>query len=87
MLCDNSFTLLKTIIAHNWSLLDVFGSNPDYSLTAFNVKALVLLLRPRDIIIKVRKECIKICSYSGSINSFYRRLEQNVKCVLLCDID
>ena len=33
MLCDNSFTLLKTIIAHNWSLLDVFGCNPDYPVT------------------------------------------------------
>lgn len=86
MLCDNSFTLLKTIITHNWSLLDVFGCNPDYPVTSFNVKGLVLLLRPTDVIIEVREECIKICSYSGSINSFYRRLEQNVKCVLLCDI-
>ena len=86
MLCDNSFTLLKAIIAHNWSLLDVFGCNPDYPVTAFNVKGLVFLLRRTDTIIEVREECMKIRSYSGSINSFYRRLEQNVKCVLLCDI-
>lgn len=86
MLCDNSFTLLKVIIAHNWSLLDVYGCNPDTPVTSFNVKGLVLLLRPTDVIIEVREECIKIRSYSGSINSFYRRLEQNVKCVLLCDI-
>lgn len=86
MLCDNSFTLLKAIIAHNWSLLDVFGCNPDAPVTSFNIKGLVLLLRPTDVIIEVREECIKIRSYSGSINSFYRRLEQNVKCVLLCDI-
>lgn len=87
ILCDNSFTLLKTIIAHNWSLLDVFGCNPDYPVTSFNVKGLVLLLKPTDVIIEVREKHIKIRSYSGGVNSFYRRLEQNVKCVLLCDID
>ena len=86
MLCDNSFTLLKVIIAHNWSLLDVYGCNPAAPVTSFNVKGLVLLLKPTDVIIEVREECIKIRSYSGGVNSFYRRLEQNVKCVLLGDI-
>lgn len=87
MLCDNSFTLLKAIIAHNWSLFDIFGCNPDAPVTSFNVKGLVLLLKPTDVIIEVREKRIKIRSYSGGVNSFYRRLEQNVKCVLLCDID
>lgn len=86
MLCDNSFTLLKAIIAHNWSLFDIFGCNPAAPVTSFNVKGLVLLLKPTDVIIEVREECIKIRSYSGGVNSFYRRLEQNVKCVLLGDI-
>ena len=86
MLSDNNFALLKEIIAHNWSLLDVFGCNPDTPLTSFNVKGLVFLLKPTDVIIEIREECIKIRSYSGSINSFYRKREQKVKCVLLCDI-
>lgn len=86
MLCDNSFTLLKAIIAHNWSLYDIYGCSPSNPCTSFNVKGLVLLLKPTDVIIEVREECIKIRSYSGSINSFYRRIEQNVKCILLCDI-
>ncbi|MBM3467575.1 MAG: hypothetical protein FJX70_07110 [Alphaproteobacteria bacterium] len=87
MLYDNNFALLKEIIAHNWSLYDIYGCSPSNPCTSFNVKGLVLLLRPIDVIIEVREECIKIRSYSGSINSFYRRLEENVKCVLLCDIN
>jgi hypothetical protein len=86
MLYDNNFVLLKEIIAHNWSLFDIFGCNPDAPVTSFNVKGLVLLLRPTDAIIEVREECIKIRSYSGSINSFYRRIEQNAFYILLCDI-
>jgi hypothetical protein len=87
MLYDNNFALLKTIIAHNWSLYDVYGCNPDAPVTSFNVKGLVLLLKSTDVIIEIREECIKIRSYSGSVNSFYERLEENVKCVLLCDIN
>lgn len=86
MLYDNSFALLKTIIAQGWSLYDIYGCSPSNPCTSFNVKGLVLLLKPTDVIIEVREECIKIRSYSGSINSFYKRIEQNVECVLLCDI-
>lgn len=87
MLYDNNFVLLKEIIAKGWSLYDIYGCSPSNPCTSFNVKGLVLLLRPIDVIIEVREECIKIRSYSGSINSFYKRLEENVKCVLLCDIN
>jgi hypothetical protein len=86
MLYDNNFALLKAIIAHKWSLHDIYGCNPDTPVTSFNVKGLVLLLNPTDAIIGIREECIKIRSKSGSINSFYKRIEQNVKCVLLCNI-
>ena len=85
MLYDNNFALLKAIIAHNWLLHDIYGCSPSNPCTSFNVKGLVLLLKPTDVIIEVREECIKIRSYSGSINSFYRRREQKVKCVLLYD--
>ena len=87
MLYDNNFALLKAIIAYKWSLHDIYGCSPSNPCTSFNVKGLVLLLKPTDAIIEVRKECIKIRSYSGNVNSFYRRLEENVKCVLLCDIN
>jgi len=87
MLYDNNFALLKEIIAYNWSLYDIYGCSPSNPCTSFNVKGLVLLLKPTDAIIEVREECIKIRSYSGSVNSFYRRLEENVKCVLLCGIN
>jgi hypothetical protein len=87
MLYDNNFALLKKIIAYNWSLYDIYGCSPSNPCTSFNVKGLVLLLKPTDVIIEIREECIKIRSYSGSVNSFYERLEENVKCVLLCDIN
>ena len=87
MLYDKNFVLLKEIIARGWSLYDIYGCSPSNPCTSFNVKGLVLLLKPTDVIIEIREECIKIRSYSGSINSFYRRLEKNVKCVLLCDIN
>ena len=86
MLYDHNFILLKKIIAHNWSLYDVYGCSPDAPVTSFNVIGLVLLLKPADTITQVREECIKIRSYSGSINSFYKRIEQNIKSVLVCDI-
>lgn len=86
MLYDNNFALLKEIIAHKWSLHDIYGCSSSNPCTSFNVKGLVLLLKTTDAIIEIREECIKIRSYSGSINSFYKMIEQNVKCVLLCDI-
>lgn len=86
MLYDNNFVLLKEIVAKGWSLYDIYGCSHSNPCTSFNVKGLVLLLKPTDAIIEVREECIKIRSYSGSINSFYKRIEQNVECVLLCDI-
>lgn len=86
MLYDNNFALLKTIIAYKWLLHDIYGCSSSNPCTSFNVKGLVLLLKPTDTIIEVKDESIKIRSYSGNINSFYRRIEQNVKSVLLCDI-
>ncbi len=87
MLYDNNFVLLKEIIAKGWSLYDIYGCSLSNPCTSFNVKGLVLLLKLTDAIIEVREECIKIRSYSGSVNSFYGKLEENVKCVLLCDIN
>ena len=79
MLYDNNFTLLKEIIAQGWSLHDIYGCSPSNPCTSFNDMGLLLLLKPTDTIIEVRKECIKIRSKSGSITGFYRRIEQDVK--------
>ena len=79
MLYDNNFALLKKIIAQDWSLYDIYGCSPSNPYTSFNDMGLLLLLKPTDVVIEVRKECIKICSKSGSITGFYRRIEQDVK--------
>lgn len=79
MLYDNNFTLLKKIIAQGWSLYDIYGCSSSNPCTSFNEMGLLLLLKPTDKIIEVRKECIKICSKSGSITGFYGRVEKEVK--------
>jgi len=83
MLYDNNFTLLKAIIAQDWSLYDIYGCSSSNSCTSFNDMGLLLLLKPTDTIVEVRKECIKIRSKSGSITGFYRRMEENIKRSLL----
>ncbi len=86
MLYDNNFTLLKEIIAQGWSLHDIYGCSPSNPCTSFNDMGLLLLLKPTDTIIEVRKECIKIRSKSGSITGFYKRMDQNVKRFLLYEV-
>jgi hypothetical protein len=83
MVYDNNFAPLKEIIAQGWSLHDIYGCSPSNPCTSFNDMGLLLLLKPTDTIIKVREECIKIRSYSGSITGFYRRLEHDVKVSLI----
>jgi hypothetical protein len=86
MLYDNNFALLKEIIAQGWSLHDIYGCSPSNPYTSFNDMGLLLLLKPRDTIIEIRNECIKVRSKSGSITGFYRRLGENVKRNLLYEV-
>lgn len=83
MLYTDNFALLKEIIAQEWSLYEVYGCSPSNPCTSFNDMGLLLLVRRTDTIIEVRKEYIKIRSKSGSISSFYKRMDQNVKRFLL----
>lgn len=86
MLYDNNFALLKEIIAQDWLLYDIYGCSPTNPYTSFNDMGLLLLLKPTDTIIEVRKECIKIRSKSGSITGFYRRREEKVERSLLYEM-
>lgn len=83
MLYDNNFALLKEIIAQGWSLYDIYGCSPSNPYTSFNDMGLLLLLKPTDTIIEIRKECIKIRSKSGSITGFYRRTAEGINRFLL----
>lgn len=82
----DNFALLKAIIAHDWLLHDIYGCSLNNPSSSFDNMGLLLLLRPTDQIIEVKKECIKIHSKSGSISAFYRKLEQNVKRFLVYKI-
>lgn len=86
MLYDNNFALLKEIIVQGWSLDDIYGCSPSNPCTSFNDMGLLLLLKPTDTIVEIRKECIKVRSKSGSITGFYKRLEQNRIVYLLYEL-
>ena len=86
MLYANYFALLKAIIAHGWSLHDIYGCSLNNPCNSFNNMGLLLLLKPTDKIAQVREECIKVRSVGGSISSFYRRLEQATKMALLYEL-
>lgn len=62
MLYDNNFALLKEIIVQGWSLDNIYGCSPSNSCTSFNDMGLLLLLKPTDTIVEIRKECIKVRS-------------------------
>jgi hypothetical protein len=86
ILYADNFALLKEIIAQDWSIYDIYGCSPSNLCTSFNDMGLLLLLKPTDTIVEVRKECIKVRSKSGSITGFYRRMDQDVKVAFLCKI-
>lgn len=88
--CDilyaDNFALLKAIIAHGWSLYDIYGCSLNNPCGSFNNMGLLLLLKPSNKIAQVREECIKISSTSGNISSFYPKLEQRLKTALLHEL-
>jgi hypothetical protein len=86
ILYADNFALLKKIIAQGWSLYDVYGCSLSNPCISFNDMGLLLLLKPTDTIVEVRKECIKVRSKSGSITGFYKRLEQNRTVYLLYEL-
>ena len=86
ILYADNFALLKEIVSHDWSLQDIYGCSSNNPCSNFDNMGLLLLLKPTDKIIEVSKDSIKIRSKSGSISSFYLRLEQGVKTALLYEL-
>ena len=82
----DNFALLKAIVTHDWLLHDIYGCSLNNPCNSFDNMGLLLLLKPTDKIIEVRKDSIKIRSKSGSISSFYPRLERGIKTALLCGL-
>jgi hypothetical protein len=79
----DNFALLKAIITHDWLLNDIYGCSLNNPSSSFDNMGLLLLLKPTDKIVEVRKECVKILSKSGSTSSFFPRLDQGAKTFLL----
>ncbi|NQV78208.1 MAG: hypothetical protein HQ490_07625 [Lutibacter sp.] len=86
MLYADNFALLKAIVGHDWSLHDIYGCSSNNPCSSFDNMGLLLLLKPTDKVIEVRKDSIKIRSKSGSISSFYPRLERGIKIALLHEL-
>lgn len=86
ILYADNFALLKSIIAHGWSLHDIYGCSLNNPCSSFNNMGLLLLLKPTDKIVEVRKERIRIRSKSKNISSFYPKLDQRSKTALLQDL-
>ena len=79
----DNFALLKAIITHDWLLNDIYGCSLNNPSSSFDNMGLLLLLKPTDKIVEVRKECVKILSKSGSTSSFFPRLDQGAKTFML----
>jgi hypothetical protein len=63
---------LQDIIAHQWTISDIFGCHPIAPEKRFDVMGLLMLLNEGDRIIEVSKDVIRIQGGRGSIAGYYR---------------
>jgi hypothetical protein len=63
---------LQDIIAHQWTISDIFGCHPIAPEKRFDVMGLLMLLNEGDRIIEVSKDVIRIQGGKGSIAGYYR---------------
>ena len=63
---------LRDIIAHQWTISDIFGCHPIAPEKRFDVMGLLMLLNEGDRIIEVSRDVIRIQGGRGSIAGYYR---------------
>ena len=63
---------LQDIIAHKWTISDIFGCHPIAPEKRFDVMGLLMLLNEGDRIIEVSRDVIRIQGGRGSIAGYYR---------------
>ena len=63
---------LQDIIAHQWTISDIFGCHPIAPEKRFDVMGLLMLLNEGDRIIEVSRDIIRIQGGRGSIAGYYR---------------
>lgn len=82
ILYANNFTWLKTIIAHSWSLHDIYGCSFNKPCTSFTDMGLLLSKNQQEKIVSVDENSIKLQKKSGSIVSFYKPLFSSSRVLL-----
>ena len=68
---------LRDIIAHQWTISDIFGCHPIAPEKRFDVMGLLMLLKEDERITEVSENVIRIQSSRGSKTGYYRRYDRN----------
>jgi len=68
---------VRDIIAHQWTISDIFGCHPIVPEKRFDVMGLLMLLNEGERIMEINKDVIRIQNARGSITGYYRRHDRN----------
>ena len=72
LLCKNECDILKTIIAHNWTIAHIFGCDQKAPEMAFHNMGLAMLLKETDRLDNISDKAIMIRNSRGVITSYSR---------------
>ena len=63
---------LKTIVAHDWKLSDIFGCHQSAPEARYDAMGLLMLLNEGERIIKITRDVIKVQNKRGTVQSYTR---------------
>ena len=72
ILCTDECSVLKTIIAHNWTIAHIFGCDEKAPELAFHNMGLAMLLKDTDRLDNISDKAIMIRNSRGVITSYSR---------------
>jgi hypothetical protein len=79
--------MLKTIIACEWSLLDVYGCFSSAPTRRFEYMGLLIMKNQQERVVSVIEDCIKLQRKGGSVMGFYKPLVSSPSRVLLYELN
>ena len=86
-LYKNDTTILKTIIANGWSLLDIFGCHCSASTRRFDCRGLLIAKNQQDRIVGITNDSIKLKKQNGTIQGVYKPLLTLSERILLYELN
>jgi len=86
-LYKNDTTILKTIIANGWSLLDIFGCHCSAPTRRFDCRGLLIAKNQQDRIVKNTNDSIKLKKQNGTIQGVYKPLLTLSERILLYELN